>query len=420
MCPARWTELRHAPGATASSRTRAGWRHNDETSRTGGKDLECGDLSPLFRFGDLSPKQGRVQRPARVGRLPAFDGDKAPAESADKSTHSKVATLPRWEKCGLELRSMWVAKLLVPAFQELGMDAGHVAHGRIGWELGHRFLNVLAAFQDVAGGFVVQPEVKVGVEQLPIAFGGLGVAGFGGLEDIFRPGFAGEEGVDLGHRHAGIAGDGDEGSPGVIQAGKTRGTEEMPDRVFDVVGVDRLVKFELLLAVGKTLRVIADDAALPEMRRRRLFEPDGGIEVCNGIVEFAKPEAAPSAVLVEDRSSGIEGEDSVEVREGLGVLMGFVVVTAPERKSVAMFGVREEDLCDHRDGFGAVAFFPGFLGLLEQLLRAGDFGGAQREQGRVGEEREQKQRRNGAWAHEGTTAERTNAVNVGVAGRNHE
>ncbi|HEU0012014.1 MAG TPA: peptidylprolyl isomerase [Verrucomicrobiae bacterium] len=49
------------------------------------------------RFGDLSPKQGRVQRPGRVGRLPAFDGDKSPAESADKSAHSKVvADLPRW------------------------------------------------------------------------------------------------------------------------------------------------------------------------------------------------------------------------------------------------------------------------------------------------------------------------------------
>src|SRR5213594_3524998 len=49
------------------------------------------------RFGDLSPKQGRVQRPGRVGRLPAFDGDKSPAESADKSAHSKaVAASPRW------------------------------------------------------------------------------------------------------------------------------------------------------------------------------------------------------------------------------------------------------------------------------------------------------------------------------------
>src|SRR6058998_190223 len=49
------------------------------------------------RLGDLSPKQGRVQRPGRVKRRPAFDGDKSPAESADKSAHSKgVAVPPRW------------------------------------------------------------------------------------------------------------------------------------------------------------------------------------------------------------------------------------------------------------------------------------------------------------------------------------
>ncbi|SRR6266545_7383395 len=48
------------------------------------------------RFGDLSPKQGRVQRPGKVERIPAFDGDKSPAESADKSAHSKVvAASPR-------------------------------------------------------------------------------------------------------------------------------------------------------------------------------------------------------------------------------------------------------------------------------------------------------------------------------------
>ena len=50
------------------------------------------------RFGDLSPKQGRVQRPVSVRRFPPFDGDKSPAESADKSAHSKVvAALPNWE-----------------------------------------------------------------------------------------------------------------------------------------------------------------------------------------------------------------------------------------------------------------------------------------------------------------------------------
>jgi len=45
-------------------------------------------------FGDLSPKQARVQRTAdEVGRLLAFDGDKSPKESAAKSAHSK-ASLP--------------------------------------------------------------------------------------------------------------------------------------------------------------------------------------------------------------------------------------------------------------------------------------------------------------------------------------
>jgi len=65
-----------------------------ETSHTVSENLECGDLSPLFGFGDLSPKQGRVQRPGRFGRLPAFDGDKSPAESADKSAHSEVVAAP--------------------------------------------------------------------------------------------------------------------------------------------------------------------------------------------------------------------------------------------------------------------------------------------------------------------------------------
>ena len=45
----------------------------------------------LQRFGDLSPTQGRVRRPwNNAGPPMAFDGDKSPAESADKSAHSKA------------------------------------------------------------------------------------------------------------------------------------------------------------------------------------------------------------------------------------------------------------------------------------------------------------------------------------------
>src|SRR5437867_5671912 len=56
----------------------------------------------FWRFGDLSPKQGRVQRPARAEGRPPFDGDKSPAKSADKSPHSRVvAALPGPEKSRL-------------------------------------------------------------------------------------------------------------------------------------------------------------------------------------------------------------------------------------------------------------------------------------------------------------------------------
>src|SRR6058998_1467571 len=56
------------------------------------------------RFGDLSPKQGRVQRPGRFGRLPRFHGDKSPAESADKSAHSKVvAVSPRGQSASAQV-----------------------------------------------------------------------------------------------------------------------------------------------------------------------------------------------------------------------------------------------------------------------------------------------------------------------------
>ena len=48
------------------------------------------------RFGDLSPKQGRVQRLGEnVGRALAFDGDKSPAKSGDKSPHSKSLSFVR-------------------------------------------------------------------------------------------------------------------------------------------------------------------------------------------------------------------------------------------------------------------------------------------------------------------------------------
>jgi hypothetical protein len=91
---------------------------------TGDKSVTFGKIwSAVTRhrfrcFGGLSPKQGRVQRPEKVGHVDAFDGDKPPSKSADKSAHSRfLAASPRWEQCGL-------ARKLRPGPNHLGRRAG--------------------------------------------------------------------------------------------------------------------------------------------------------------------------------------------------------------------------------------------------------------------------------------------------------
>jgi len=66
---------------------------NHELSRTDNKVLECGDLSLLLLLWRLVAKAGpRSSGPAsNRDAARAFDGDKSPAESADKSMHSKAA-----------------------------------------------------------------------------------------------------------------------------------------------------------------------------------------------------------------------------------------------------------------------------------------------------------------------------------------
>lgn len=72
------------------------------------------------------------------------------------------------------------------------MDPGNITHGGIGGVLGHRLLNVLSAFQLIAGGFEVQPEIEVSIEKLILLFWGFWLPGFSGFEDFLRGGFAGE------------------------------------------------------------------------------------------------------------------------------------------------------------------------------------------------------------------------------------
>jgi hypothetical protein len=61
--------------------------------------LECGEFSPLFPLGRLvaqaAPRQAarritQTLRPVEILRPTTLDGDKSPAESDAKSSHSKL------------------------------------------------------------------------------------------------------------------------------------------------------------------------------------------------------------------------------------------------------------------------------------------------------------------------------------------
>ncbi len=52
--------------------------------------LECGDLSPLSRLGGLVHQAARATKRGDEAATYELDGDKSPAQSGDKSPHSKI------------------------------------------------------------------------------------------------------------------------------------------------------------------------------------------------------------------------------------------------------------------------------------------------------------------------------------------
>jgi hypothetical protein len=70
------------------------------SGQAGSFAVECGDLSPLFRFADLSAKRSRVQR-LNSASFSWFDGDKSPAESDDTSSHAKSSSFDFAFCCGV-------------------------------------------------------------------------------------------------------------------------------------------------------------------------------------------------------------------------------------------------------------------------------------------------------------------------------
>jgi len=70
------------------------WRIIDRTAGLRASVLECGDLSPLWLLGRLVGKaEPRAAAPGGFPTRGTFDGDRSPAESGDKSPHSKTLAL---------------------------------------------------------------------------------------------------------------------------------------------------------------------------------------------------------------------------------------------------------------------------------------------------------------------------------------
>lgn len=119
-----------AAAAQELNEWRERWLHPPEWTRTEylefpanadgpwARYVECGDLSPLSAPDRLAGQAG--PRPAARGRAGArssSDGDKSPAESADKSAHSKIGLaryprlVPRDADCAAQLKKRTLTNL---------------------------------------------------------------------------------------------------------------------------------------------------------------------------------------------------------------------------------------------------------------------------------------------------------------------
>lgn len=156
------------------------------------------------------------------------------------------------------------ARLLGEPAADFGVGDGGFAHVVIHFVVGGGFEDVFLGFCIVAEGFEVEAEVEVSVAEVVTTAGGV-VAFARCREDGFDGAGAGKESVDLFHRDAGVAFDGDEGLAGGVDAFEAGDTEEVPSGVFDVVGVGGLVGLELLAAVLVAFGIVEGETALPEL-----------------------------------------------------------------------------------------------------------------------------------------------------------
>jgi len=110
-------------------------------------------------------------------------------------------------------------------------DSAHVMRLRIS---ALRFAEMFESLLAVPQSFVVEADIQVGIAECVFAIRFVAYGGRG-FENIFLRPCSGEERMYLFHRHARIAGNGNQLFPSDVDSFGASDAKEMPDGVFDIV-----------------------------------------------------------------------------------------------------------------------------------------------------------------------------------------
>ena len=127
-----------------------------------------------------------------------------------------------------------------------------------------------------------------------------------------------QELLRLAHRHARIGPDRQEAFTRLPECFLARDAQKMPRVVFDVVGVDEAMRFELLAAVPVAACVIESDPPLPQLRSRARRKPRHLIEPAHRLGDPAVDEVVHRPVEHRLHRRGVlRGGNRPHLRPGL-------------------------------------------------------------------------------------------------------
>ena len=251
--------------------------------------------------------------------------------------------------------------------QSVGVDSGHVPHVVVdGISVGGQD-QVSTGLGPVSQGFMVQPQVEVGVEELPVANLGLAVSTPGRPQDLNDGSLSLEQAIDLHHGHPPIAFDIQEGLtslPHPLQAGAA---EKVPHGVLHVVGVDLLMGLELSPALLEETGVVVGDAALPMVGLLPGVQFDGAVEVGDGGFDVTQLEVLAASPVVDFHCVGIELQHGIVVGDGPTVTSLHPIELPAEMKAPRVLRIQFNGSGRQGDGPGVIPASIGALRLREQV-----------------------------------------------------